>query len=98
MYKPSFPVLYTFVANHGKPVREMTVRGLTTQHKPGTLSISACGENVPEIERLGLSELLPQTDVAQDEEILEADSIFCSRQSLYAVTISTAPVRSLPQS
>ena len=87
MSKADMQTMLTFVANNGEPVHQMTVRGLTTQHKHGTLLISACGENVPEIKRLHLSVLLPQTDVAQDEEILKADSKICSGQSIYAVTI-----------
>ncbi len=67
-----------FVSAYGESVRQMTVRSLTTQNKPGTLPISAYAQSPPNIDKLDLSQILPLAESAEDEavELVVKDSVF----------------------
>ena len=70
-------VMRTYVANCEEPVRQMTVRGLTTQHKPETLPISPYAQNTPNLNCLDLS-LFTQTG-CDAVEAVKAGSILLGK-------------------
>ena len=65
-----------FISDFGDPVRQMTVRGLSTQDKPGTLPISAYGDSPNEINVIEIRKLLAHND---------QDQLLASRNEIIAI-------------